>query len=237
MLSPVRQSARNPRPGTVVPRCPAETSSPDPPARAATFKLRQAWRPSPEAAFRPGAAWVAASADALHIWAALLDEHPRTQATHDHTPLWELGDVFEIFLQLGDGPVYHEFHIAPNGCTLQLRFPDAHWPRAAGIDPWVQRSPGFEATVDTRPGRGIWNVRARIPLSLLTGETTGALAWPHHGRIAFGRYDYDDHGQPCCSHSARLTQCDFHRLHEWTPVTFPTFDAGMPAPAKPQGTA
>ena len=195
-----------------------------PPAAALAFPFRQSWRSPPEAAFRPANAWLAATPDAFHIWASLTDTHPRTSAGAHHARLWEIGDVFEIFLQRVGDEAYHEFHVAPNGYQLQLRFPHGDWPRHGDIAPYIHREPLITSRVHAEPKRHRWQVRAHLPFAALGGADAAAAADPSAGnrwRVCFARYDYDDQGVPCCSASAPLTALDFHRRHEWPVISLP----------------
>ena len=192
----------------------------DPPAGAAAFPFGQAWRSPPEPAFQPATAWLAATPDAFHVWATLSDAHPRTNARETHARLWDLGDVFEIFLQRIGDEAYHEFHVAPNGRLLQLRFPRGDWPRTGDIAPYIRRDALIDAHVQLNPTAGTWHVRAAIPFRALTSDPARGSSW----RVCFARYDYDDAGVPCCSASAPLTQLDFHRRHEWTTISLPPPD-------------
>ncbi len=191
----------------------------DPPPAAPTFPLRQSWRSEPEPEFRPAAAWLAATSDAFLIWAALQDSHPRTTATADHQHLWLMGDVFEIFLQPAGAVAYSEFQIAPTGHVLHLHYPHGGRAPDGNITPFIRRPHGLDVKVQTRRGRGIWNVRVRLPFAALNFPPQPvAQAW----HISFARYDYRDDGIPCYACSSPLTEPDFHRKEAWLPVELPS---------------
>src|SRR5690606_5596227 len=83
--------------------------------------LHQAWRPTPESGLHPAQVWLAATEDRFVVLAELEDHDIITSAIRHNDPLWDLGDVFEIFVRHTKRPEYYEFHTAPNGVTLDLR--------------------------------------------------------------------------------------------------------------------
>ena len=198
-----------------------------PPVPVARLELRQAWLPQPEAALRPGHVGLAATAGALLVFAELTDDCIHTLATADHEPLWERGDVFEIFLQSFGADQYFELQIAPLGHRLHLHYPRSGAVRAHGIAPYIQRDRAIEFTVRVEPARARWRVAARIPIASLLARhpRSDGAEW----RGAFCRYDYDAAGQFCLSSTAALTRPDFHRSSEWSRLSIPGgFPAGPP---------
>lgn len=182
------------------------------------FQLGQSWLPNREAAFRPGAVWLAATDNALLVCADLTDDCVRTFARADNQPIWDLGDAFEFFLQPAGCASYFEFQIAPNGCLLQLRYPRDGDPRKYGIESYIvhtRRLIDFQVA----PRRNGWRVALRLPVAPLLAFSLEPLG--ENWRLAFCRYDYDIAGRFTLSSSAPLTRPDFHRQQEWSPVHVP----------------
>jgi hypothetical protein len=90
--------------------------------------LGQAWRGEPEETFRPGKVRVGWRDDRFWVHAELTGDAIFNASAADNGRLWELGDVFEIFLGDSESAQYVEFHIAPNGKRVQLLWPDARPP-------------------------------------------------------------------------------------------------------------
>ncbi len=196
-----------------------------PPSAGAPFVLQQRWRPMLEPAFRIGTVWFAATAEALLIFAHLVDDDIRTAAQSDHDPIWELGDAFEIFVQAFGGGEYFEFQIAPNGRVLQLRYPHVGAARENGIDAYIHREPLIEAAVRANPVDGWWRVAARLPVARLLPKSPRLRgdAW----RIAACRYDATDEGRATISSTAAFSRPDFHRVGEWS---LAMVSEGFPSP-------
>ncbi|MEO6246312.1 MAG: hypothetical protein ABIQ12_12835 [Opitutaceae bacterium] len=190
-----------------------------PPTAAATLALHQGWSPKAEAEFRAGQVWLAATRDALLVFAELSGLPRGTTATADHERLWERGDVFEIFLQAFDAGEYFEFQIAPNGCLLQLHYPEAGAPRNAGIERYVRRDRLLDAAQAINLGANYWRLAVRVPTGPLLREQLriSGAEW----RVAFCRYDYRDDGRFDLSSTAALTRADFHRIGEWSRASVP----------------
>ena len=142
-----------------------------PPVPVARLELRQAWLPQPEAALRPGHVGLAATAGALLVFAELTDDCIHTLATADHEPLWERGDVFEIFLQSFGADQYFELQIAPLGHRLHLHYPRSGAVRAHGIAPYIQRDRAIEFTVRVEPARALAG-RSAHPDRVAAGATS-----------------------------------------------------------------
>lgn len=144
----------------------------------------------------------------------------RTEATGPNQRLWELGDVFEIFLQPEGGRGYLELHVAPNNCRLQLRFADVAsedyaYTRHSGDLSRVLLPDGvFDSWTWVDPPANLWAALASIPSSLVDREPgpVSGRVW----RYSFSRYDYT-HGEaePVISSTSKHTVADFHRREEW----------------------
>ena len=164
------------------------------------FHLAQPWAAQPEARFRPGTVRLAWSGDALLVLADLQDDEVRTAATEDNQRLWELGDVFEIFLQTEGSGAYAELHVAPNGVRMHLRFPES-----LPVIPV-----GFPASANLTAGG--WQVEARIPADVcgLPCFEAGRKL-----RVSFCRYDAGTDSPPVLSTSAAHPEVSFHHPEEW----------------------
>lgn len=179
----------------------------------------QAWRQKPEPAFREGWVRIEWRDNVFCLFATLVDSSIRTSATEDHQRLWELGDVFEIFLSDVRYRHYVELHVAPNGRRLQLRYPEA--PGEDGrLKGAFEECRVLEPVFDFRVfiERQCWHVWAEVPAATVIGtpEPLAGKRW----RVSFGRYDYGDSGAPVLSSTSPHAVVGFHRVHEWKHVTF-----------------
>lgn len=208
----------------LVPRVPAvgwqhvlDSSDPcdDPGLRLA---LGQAWLPRPNPALQIGTARISVAQDALVAVATLADTHVVTSATDDHQLFWELGDVFEIFLQAVGRDDYFEFQISPRGHVLQLHYPHRHADRTQGIATYIQRERLIDHTARIDAPARRWHAAARIPLCRLV-SIPSSPALPVEWQVACCRYDYDAAGTFTFSSTAPLSRPDFHRIAEWTHIT------------------
>lgn len=180
---------------------------------APALPLRQAWLPRSEENFRAGTVRLGRRETALLCFAHLEDRSIFGEATGDHQRLWELGDVFEIFLRDPARPEYLELHVTPFGHRLQLRYPSAQAfaeLRKKG-DPLscLVREPVFDFSV--RPVVSGWEVFSRVPLAAISPGPIRELL------VSFSRYDYGSKSEPpVLSSTSPHTVCDFHRQDEWT---------------------
>lgn len=181
----------------------------------------QAWFSELEKEFRPGTVRIGRKENLLQIEAILKDDFPFTRATASHQLLWQLGDVFEVFLQAPNRVGYHEFHVAPGGQTLQLYFPEENYIKnhpEISIEDTIIKEPLFTSHVEIVSGG--WNIGMVIPLDRLWGSSS-FLSEEGYARISFGRYDYPaSQTAPVCSSTSPHQKSYFHRLHEWTLLRF-----------------
>lgn len=180
-----------------------------------TLQLDQPWNFSQDADFRPGTVQIGWSAESFIVEADLVDDEIITRATEDNQPLWTLGDVFEIFLQIEGRSDYVELHIAPNNLRMHL-----HKPNAAGkvsaespvlsIAEMLVSPPGFSSNV-TYSSHG-WRIKATIPASVLGlhSYTSGTEM-----RASLCRYDAGRDREPVLSKTSAHPIASFHRPHEW----------------------
>jgi len=167
--------------------------------------------------FREGEVRVGWHSGELLVWAKLRDEDIFSCATADNQRMWELGDVFEIFLRDAERENYVELHATPGGHRLQLAFPSGQAILDIGagrleLDTLMQEPPLFDFL--TRVGERGWEVLARVPLASFNPEPVGLC-----GRTllaSFSRYDYTrGRVKPVLSSTSAHEKGSFHRCSEW----------------------
>lgn len=191
--------------------------------RAPGCALRQPWLDVSEPAFMPANVWAGWRGDTLHVLGKLTDANIFTFATQANERLWELGDVFEIFLRPEKQTAYSEFQVAPNNLQLQLRYSNAaaleYARKTNSIGQALVHDISFKSHTWPRPEQGCWYLLAEIPAAAVS-DTPAALpgaVW----HFSFCRYDYTrGSSQPVISSSSALTRPDFHRLAEWGTLKF-----------------
>lgn len=181
------------------------------------FHTRQAWLDSAEAGFQPACIHLYPESDRLRIVAALQDVSPRNEATRLNETTWELGDVFEIFLQLENQREYLELHVTPENQRLQLRWtPETLDLFKAGeraleasmiVDPdWITSQTALA------PEKSLWLVDAGIPWNRLTRtEIPEAKCL----RCAFCRYDINPESRETLSATPAFPRASFHLRDYW----------------------
>ncbi len=171
----------------------------------------------PKELFRPASARVGWSGNRLLVLATLTDDEVYTDSTADNQELWQLGDVFEIFMRDLGGDEYFELHTSPAAHRLQLRFPNP------------------QTLYDLRDGKGALT-DCMLDGRMLTSQTRqiadgwqvlAAVEWPQpamEGRtalISLSRYDCTRGvEEPVLSSTSRHQVVNYHRQEEWTPVVF-----------------
>lgn len=188
---------------------------------AAACPFQQAWLTANEVRFSPGAVRVGWRENSLLVFAELMDADIFNGATGHHQPLWELGDVFEMFFKSVDQESYVEFQVAPNNQRLQLHYPDARaveWLRQQrSLDEVLVRTEAFDSRTWVEKDR--WHIYAEIPAHVICGAATPIedTQW----QFSFGRYDYTRGvAEPVMSSTSPHAKADFHRQHEWGVLTF-----------------
>ena len=153
----------------------------------------------------------------IYFWASLPDDDVFSAATADNQRMWQLGDVFEVFVRDAERENYIELHVTPNGHRLQLAFPTEKTTgelRAGQItfESLIQSRPLFDFLV--RMSAGGWEVLGRVPLASFHPDAA-ALA----GRTiqaSFCRYDYTRGVEkPALSSTSDYREVNFHRCGEW----------------------
>jgi len=187
--------------------------------------LGQPWLPSTESVFRPGSVSLLRDPSHLGVWADLHDDDVFNHGTSSDQPLWELGDVFEIFLRPLPDERYFEFHLTPDNVPLKLAFPSelVFWREACFYrrEPWVWNYalPGtpFVSEVARRPGG--WQLWVRIPWTTLTGGEPPADRTQWLG--CFCRYDADrSRPSPILSSTGAFIRKQFHDQRGWNQIVF-----------------
>lgn len=188
---------------------------------AVPVTFRQTWLPENDPGFLAGVVRVARDSDMLIVAAELPDEHVFTEVRPGIPWLWELGDVFEIFLFRPGDDFYSELHVAPDGRTAHLRIPldraaDLR-SGAAGPADFVTDASCFTAVAKTEPPG--WKVMAHIPVGAISRG--GPIVPGEQWRASFCRYDADPHRpSPILSSTSSLVRENFHEIACWNRLCF-----------------
>lgn len=185
--------------------------------------LRQCWRPQPQPDFLPAAVRTGWRDSTLFVFAKLTDAAIVTFATRSNERLWELGNVFEIFLRPAQQAAYSEFQIAPNNLQLQLRYAHAaaleKARKTGSIADALVHKISFQSRTWPQPELNCWHALAEIPAASVCDAAAPLAGGTWH--FSFCRYDYARGvGDPVISSSSALSQPDFHRLAEWGALHF-----------------
>jgi len=187
-------------------------------AAATPVPSQQGWLAKPEPDFAPMTVRSGWQAKGLFVFVELTDADISTRATAHHQRLWELGDVFEIFLGLAGQESYLELQVAPNNRRLQLRYPNpeavARARKLGSAEEFVVRGKTFRSRVWLRAKVAKWFVLAQIPARAACGQARlrPGLEW----RFSFSRYDYTrGRMAPVISSTSPHAKADFHCQQEW----------------------
>lgn len=157
----------------------------------------------------------------LFVRADLDDEDVTTKATRDGEYLWQLGDVFEIFLEAEGAGYYTEMHVAPGNHRLHLRIRPEDYKamkrKALSPSALMVRPPGFQSRFCKTPSG--WSVEAIIPARLVdpAGTITPASRW----KASFSRYDaWSDGRPPVLSSTSPHKEPNFHSRQDWRFLCF-----------------
>ncbi len=71
----------------------------------------------------PGSVRLECDGRRLYFYADLIDSEVHNSAERNNVKTWLTGDVIELFFQPKGRDDYYEFHVTPNGKTLQLHMP------------------------------------------------------------------------------------------------------------------
>lgn len=182
------------------------------------LSLARSWSDAVEPAFRPGEVHVRWTHEALLVDALLVDGCVFTIAESDNDRLWELGDLFEIFLRVEGRPDYTELHIAPGNIRLHLALPGPRGYRTplgppVPFEEMLVWPVGFESSTALRETG--WSAHAVIPARVLGKE---AFLPGDRLHVSFCRYDATPGRPPVLSSTTSHPVMDFHRLDEWTRI-------------------
>ncbi|MEX1119789.1 MAG: hypothetical protein WEB60_13460 [Terrimicrobiaceae bacterium] len=192
--------------------------------KAPALAFRQAWNEKTERGFCKGTVRIGWQKDRFLCFAELEDRDVITRASERNQELWTLGDVLELFTGVHGQPSYIEYHTAPNGLTLQLRFPDSETLKNLGQPGGLKAVMVKDdaALVQTRKTRTGWEIYGEVPAASVWAKkppkaSLAGQVWDLH----FGRYDYSsDKKAPVLSSTAPLTRAAYHRRHEWQRIKF-----------------
>lgn len=192
-------------------------SIPKYPDSEAAFVLSQPWRTEPEPGFLPATVHLSWVPTALLIRAAMDDAHVFTHATADNQRMWELGDVFEIFLMLEGRHDYAELHVTPQNHRMHLHLPGPEGRPPANLKPLpfetMLQPVSFSSEARATPTG--WAIAARVPAHALNRKT---FRKGDRLRVSFGRYDATPGKSPILSTTAAHLTRAFHRPQDWTPI-------------------
>jgi hypothetical protein len=135
--------------------------------------------------------------------------------------MWELGDVFEVFLVRRGWKRYVELHTTPRNHRLHLAWTQRDLTRfqtgRASLGEFVRSSKEFTSWVRRSTRSRQWRVLLRIPSSTLPPGTP--LQAGQRFFMSFSRYDAGLPSTcPILSSTSFHSQPDYHRIHEWRPV-------------------
>ena len=185
--------------------------------------LQQAWRDDNAAGFSPAVVRTGWRGSSLLVFASLMDMDIFNDATKLNQRTWELGDVFEMFLQSASKESYVEFHVTPHNQRLQLRYNNGRAAeearRTGSLEDVLIWGEAFYSITWIEKRRCHWYVYAEIPALAVCGsdEPIENTQW----RFSFGRYEYARGiKEPILSSTSPHAKPDFQRQHEWGVLTF-----------------
>jgi hypothetical protein len=192
---------------------------------ASPWTLEQAWRESPQDGLRQGVVRFGWTTEALWVLADLPDDHIESRSTSHRQPMWELGDVFEIFIARHRSPLYLELHITPNNHRLHLRWIDKDFARVRAkkktVDDFQQDPDAFQSWVRRSPSTKRWQVLARLPASLWPDDRPFRAG--QKLALSFSRYDCGPSEKTqILSSTSPHRELNYHRRHEWRTVVLGT---------------
>lgn len=178
--------------------------------------LTQSWVPDgPEPQFQPGWVEIGWNESFLYCDAVLVGTGVANAARKLNERTWELGDVFEVFLQVPPRSDYVEFHVTPENQRLQLGWTSDGLKLvrsgALSLENFLlPQTDSIESATSIASDH--WAIRVAIPARAI-GIDAYIAGMPL--RAAFCRYDCGTKPEPVFSSTAPLTHCSFHRCEEW----------------------
>lgn len=178
-------------------------------------ELGQPWKKEPNPHYKPGAVRMGVIGAELVAYGMFEDDQPANRARTWNEPTWMTGDVWEFFFQAEGRPGYHEFHVTPEDCRLQLFFPSsAAFREGRGHRHWSSMEKQFASAARVNAERTRWEAVMRVPLDrVFEGPRADAT---RRFKYLFSRYDYQP-GRPAAETSAsgKLSRPDFHNIAAW----------------------
>lgn len=155
----------------------------------------------------PGKAQLICEDGNLILTADFIDSDIGNSATKNNEKTWKTGDVCEFFFQPAGREDYYEFHVTPNGITLQLHIPKVELLRVVPFEEQIFES-GFKSEAKIEDGH--WTAKMIIPLSAL-----GKNARFEGSLFAVCRYNYNKGWDGPEQTSSTPLPTSFHSPGEW----------------------
>ncbi|MDO5582420.1 MAG: hypothetical protein Q4G69_14955 [Planctomycetia bacterium] len=159
----------------------------------------------------PGTAQLICDGENLIITADFTDSDIGNSAVKNNEKTWTTGDVCEFFFQPVGREDYYEFHVTPNGITLQLHIPKLELLRVLPFEEKLFES-GFKS--EAKVEKGHWTAKMIIPLSSLGKNVKfeGSL-------FAVCRYNYNKNWDGPEQTSSTPLPTSFHSPSEWHKIS------------------
>jgi hypothetical protein len=193
-------------------------------SKAAPLELKQFWLPQLETHFEPTEVRLGWRPDAFFVLANLQDCDIFSKSAQDGEPMWQLGDVFEIFLGVSSYTPWYEFHVTPNNHHLELCWPDDHktclrQEKQRGYKAFLVAEPIIKSYVDICNDQQRWQVLTEIPSKFIVDG--GLISAGQQWRVSFCRYNvFQDERSTVLSSTSDFTEPTFSRQHEWRRLVF-----------------
>jgi hypothetical protein len=182
-------------------------------ALSAPILMQQTWLDAPDPDLLSAEIRLGWTPSHLIVLAEIPDRDIFTLATGPNQKMWELGDVFEMFLKPEDRTEYVELHVTPPNFRLQYQIESPGKP-ATELSDGV-----FSSRVKIDTANQKWTVYTEIPATLVSGQDQ--IASGESWFFSFSRYDASRDGRPPILSSTSPHQAiNFHRIHEWGKITF-----------------
>lgn len=185
--------------------------------------LQQWWEKVEDLHFESGSVRIGWREDKIYLLANMEDQSVVTTAHRNGERLWELGDVVEIFVKSPYQSEYYELQVAPNGCVLQLKYPDPtiiidlRSREMTRLNDFILHEEIFPIRLRIQDGG--WNLFVEIPGKLFFADVISLLGYAC--QISVSRYDHwADARPPQLSSISPHSQLDFHRQRDWGLVQF-----------------
>jgi hypothetical protein len=165
---------------------------------------------------QPGRAGIAWAPSSLRVEAVFHGESPHNRAARLNERAWEMGDVFELFLQAAGSSNYVEIHVTPENQRLQLAWPHGGLARVRAkqerLETFLVSDPAWVSS-RTRLDGDKWHTTVHVPASIFGIARLSPL---DRFRAAVCRYHYvGNPSSPVLSTTARLATAGFHQPTAW----------------------